>query len=195
MRSRLLACVFCLGAFLMGGGTAGAAGFGQNPAMPAYGLFPADQFVVTSGACPDCTALPQALWYFRDETIAVPKPGMPLAGFEPALAGTGRPGRLGDAQSAERHDRISPADLAGGAGCRGRRATRRRWPDAARRRARTEPATGAQAGAERFLVRCEQRRLLSRSTAQNARKSTGWEFRCAHLLAAGFPAARSAGEY
>ena len=64
-------------------GAGGAAGFGQNPAMPAYGLFPADQFVVTSGACPDCTALPQALWYFRDETIAVPKPGAPLAGFEP----------------------------------------------------------------------------------------------------------------
>ncbi|MFY9721690.1 MAG: hypothetical protein WAJ82_04060, partial [Azonexus sp.] len=66
-------------------GTAGAAGFGQNPAMPAYGLFPANQFVVTSGGCRDCTALPQALWYFRGETIAVPKPGVPLAGFEPAL--------------------------------------------------------------------------------------------------------------
>ena len=86
MRSRLLACLFFLGVFLMGGGAAGAAGFGQNPAMPAYGLFPADQFVVTSGACPDCTALPQALWYFRDETIAVPKPGVLLAGFEPALS-------------------------------------------------------------------------------------------------------------
>ena len=85
MRSHLLACLFFLGVFLMGGGAAGAAGFGQNPAMPAYGLFPADQFVVTSGACPDCAALPQALWYFRDETIAVPKPGVPLAGFEPAL--------------------------------------------------------------------------------------------------------------
>ena len=40
---------------------------------------------MTSGGCRDCTALPQALWYFRDETIAVPKPGVPLAGFEPAL--------------------------------------------------------------------------------------------------------------
>ena len=66
-------------------GTAGAAGFGQNPAMHAYGLFPANQFVVTSGGCRDCTALPQALWYFGAETIAVPKPGVPLAGFEPAL--------------------------------------------------------------------------------------------------------------
>ena len=73
MRAHLLACLFYLGSFLLNGGTAGAAGFGQNPAMPAYGLFPANQFVVTSGGCRDCTALPQALWYFRDETIAVPK--------------------------------------------------------------------------------------------------------------------------
>ena len=85
MRAQLFACLLYLGSALVNGGTAGAAAFGQNPAMPAYGLFPADQFVVTSGACPDCTALPQALWYFRDETIAVPKPGVPLAGFEPAL--------------------------------------------------------------------------------------------------------------
>ena len=70
---------------MLNGGTAGAAGFGQNPAMPFYGLFPASQFVVTGGGCRDCTALPQALWYFRTETIAVPKPGGVLAGFEPAL--------------------------------------------------------------------------------------------------------------
>ena len=53
--------------------------------MPAYGLFSADQFVTTCGSCADCGALPQALWYFRDETIAVPRPGTPVAGFEPAL--------------------------------------------------------------------------------------------------------------
>ena len=70
---------------MLNGGTVDAAGFGQNPAMPAYGLFPANQFVVTSGGCRDCTALPQALWYFRAEIIAVPKPGVLLAGFEPAL--------------------------------------------------------------------------------------------------------------
>ena len=85
MREHLLACLLYLGSFLLNRGTAGAAGFGQNPVMPAYGLFPANQFVLTSGDCRDCTALPQALWYFRGETIAVPKPGVPLAGFEPAL--------------------------------------------------------------------------------------------------------------
>lgn len=53
--------------------------------MPAYGLFPAEQFVTTSGSRADCGALPQALWYFSNETIAVPRPGMPVAGFERAL--------------------------------------------------------------------------------------------------------------
>ena len=53
--------------------------------MPAYGLFPADQFVTTSGSCANCGALPQALWYFSNETIAVPRPGAPVAGFERAL--------------------------------------------------------------------------------------------------------------
>ena len=53
--------------------------------MPAYGLFPADQFVTTSGSCANCGALPQALWYFGNETIAVPRPGAPVAGFERAL--------------------------------------------------------------------------------------------------------------
>ncbi len=53
--------------------------------MPAYGLFPAAQFVTTCGSCADCDALPQALWYFRNETIAVPRPGAPVAGFERAL--------------------------------------------------------------------------------------------------------------
>ena len=54
--------------------------------MPAYGLFPADQFVVTSGRCADCAALPQALWYFRDETVALPIDAMVVAGFERTLA-------------------------------------------------------------------------------------------------------------
>jgi hypothetical protein len=53
--------------------------------MSAYGLFPAVHFIVTTGRAAAGLALPQALWYFRDETIAVPAPGMPLAGFEPAL--------------------------------------------------------------------------------------------------------------
>lgn len=59
--------------------------FGQNALMPAYGLFPADDFRITTGTCPDCQGLPQAMWFFRGETIAVPKNGLPLAGFSPTL--------------------------------------------------------------------------------------------------------------
>lgn len=54
--------------------------------MSAYGLFPAEHFVVTCGHRAGGAALPQALWYFRDETIAVPVPGMPLAGYAPDLS-------------------------------------------------------------------------------------------------------------
>jgi hypothetical protein len=58
-----------------------AAAFGQNAGMERYGLLPAENFRIASGCCPDAGGLPQALWYFRDETIALPKPGLPLAGF------------------------------------------------------------------------------------------------------------------
>ena len=52
----------------------------------AYGLFPAENFALTSSACRDCAASPQAMWYFRNETIAVPKTGQPVASFEPRLS-------------------------------------------------------------------------------------------------------------
>ena len=55
--------------------------FGQNAPMTAYGLLPAENFRITDGNCTDCAALPQALWYFRGEAIAVPRPGWPVAGF------------------------------------------------------------------------------------------------------------------
>lgn len=45
------------------------------------GLYPADGLRLTDGKCSDCPTIPQALWYFRDEVIAVPKAGMPVAGF------------------------------------------------------------------------------------------------------------------
>ncbi len=57
----------------------------------AYGLFPADDFDVSTGECADRSlnpvyaALPQAMWYFREETIAVPCSGHPVAGFDPYL--------------------------------------------------------------------------------------------------------------
>lgn len=54
--------------------------------MSAYGPFPAAHFNVTNGQGADGAGLPQALWYFRDETIAVPTAAMPLAGFAPELS-------------------------------------------------------------------------------------------------------------
>ncbi len=45
------------------------------------GLFAGRDFRLTSGRCNDCAAIPQALWYFADETIAAPRPGLAVAGF------------------------------------------------------------------------------------------------------------------
>lgn len=53
--------------------------------MAEYGLFPAENFTITSGRMADGEVLPQVAWYFREETIAVPVPGMPVAGFAVAL--------------------------------------------------------------------------------------------------------------
>ncbi len=45
------------------------------------GLYRAADFFLTDGRCRDCNAIAQALWYFRDQRIAVPRPGLPVAGF------------------------------------------------------------------------------------------------------------------
>ena len=47
----------------------------------AFGLYPASAFRITTGECSDCPTIRQALWYFRAETIAVPRPGLPVASF------------------------------------------------------------------------------------------------------------------
>ena len=66
----------------------------------AFGLYRATDFrLVTGSACGECAASRQARWYFRDETIAVPRPGLPVAGYTPAVTasddirawGTARP--------------------------------------------------------------------------------------------------------
>lgn len=53
----------------------------QNPGMPVYGLLPAEDFEITTGACGECAGMASAKWFFRHETIALPRPGLPLAGF------------------------------------------------------------------------------------------------------------------
>ncbi len=37
------------------------------------GLHAADEFRLANGSCKDCPAVPQALWYFKDDLVAVPK--------------------------------------------------------------------------------------------------------------------------
>ena len=61
--------------------TSAAATPASATADGAFGLYPAQDFRVTTGACTDCAAIRQALWYFRAETIAAPNPGLPAAGF------------------------------------------------------------------------------------------------------------------
>lgn len=55
--------------------------FRQNLRMPVYGLMPAEDFEITTDACGECAGMASAKWFFRHETIALPKPGMPMAGF------------------------------------------------------------------------------------------------------------------
>ena len=50
-------------------------------ASGAFGLYPAQNFRLVTGECRDCAAIRQALWYFRDETIAVPLTDLPVSGF------------------------------------------------------------------------------------------------------------------
>ncbi|MFA7291792.1 MAG: hypothetical protein WC023_06040 [Rhodocyclaceae bacterium] len=46
-----------------------------------FGLLPAASFRLTTGLCQDCETIPQALWFFRHDPIAVPLQGQPVAGF------------------------------------------------------------------------------------------------------------------
>jgi hypothetical protein len=53
--------------------------------VPLFGLYPQSDFRITDGRCRDCPTIPQALWYFENETVAVPKPGVPAATFARGL--------------------------------------------------------------------------------------------------------------
>lgn len=45
------------------------------------GLLPSDSFRLSNGKCTDCATLPQALWYFKEEVVAVPRAAAPVSGF------------------------------------------------------------------------------------------------------------------
>lgn len=81
MSVRRLCSLFILGFSLLSQSSVKAENLGPDSLVAFYGLFAADQFVVTNGHCSNCAVPPQALWFFRDETIAVPKNGQRVAGF------------------------------------------------------------------------------------------------------------------
>src|SRR5262252_6921073 len=56
-----------------------------NLTAPLFGLYPQSDFRITDGRCRDCSTIPQALWYFENETVAVPRPGVPAATFARGL--------------------------------------------------------------------------------------------------------------
>ena len=49
------------------------------------GPYPAADFVISTGRFGKGSAIPQALWYFEDDVIALPRDGRPVAGFAPGL--------------------------------------------------------------------------------------------------------------
>lgn len=63
----------------------GEAGAGVRDALASgmLGLYPAERFRLATGRCADCPTSEQALWYFRDDMIAVPVAG--AASYAPRL--------------------------------------------------------------------------------------------------------------
>lgn len=59
---------------------------GSALATGSLGLFPVGDFRLAKGECPDCTTIRQALWYFGDDLVAVPKPGVIISGSARGVA-------------------------------------------------------------------------------------------------------------
>jgi len=87
---------------------AGHASAAVHPALASgqLGLYPAADFRLASGQCQDCPTPRQALWYFRDEPIAVPR-----AAGEPPLVWLGSPDRIDDAMLAPDGSRLGEVPL------------------------------------------------------------------------------------
>ena len=56
------------------------AGLTSALAAERIGLLPAQNFRLSDGRCADCATPPQALWYFRDDVLAVPQRAQAMSG-------------------------------------------------------------------------------------------------------------------
>ncbi len=81
--SRLVPLAIAWSAMLGATPAALSASLESSVASGDLGLYSAADFRLASGRCTDCPAEKQALWYFGDDVVAVPKGG--AAGFSPRL--------------------------------------------------------------------------------------------------------------
>ncbi|MBL8484265.1 MAG: hypothetical protein JNJ60_18860, partial [Rhodocyclaceae bacterium] len=67
-------------------GVDAGAGLGSDPLEdgPA-GLHATRGLQMVSGPCLECASIPQALWYFKDDLVAAPMAGTPVAGVTPGM--------------------------------------------------------------------------------------------------------------
>ena len=82
-RHLLAAASALLAATFTQAGAAEPAGLSSALAAPRIGLLPAQNFRLSDGKCADCATPPQALWYFKDEVLAVPQKSQPMSGAGP----------------------------------------------------------------------------------------------------------------
>jgi len=59
----------------------------SEPGGDQLGLYTQNQFQTVEGDCQQCQASPQALWYFRHETFALPQSGAPVVSFDASKRG------------------------------------------------------------------------------------------------------------
>jgi hypothetical protein len=59
----------------------------SEPGSGQLGLYAQDQFQTMHGDCQPCQALPQALWYFRNETFALPQSAASVTQFDASKRG------------------------------------------------------------------------------------------------------------
>lgn len=59
----------------------------QNALDRPLGLLDGQHFRLANGQCADCPTIAQALFYFHDQVIAVPRPGMSISGHSTVLRG------------------------------------------------------------------------------------------------------------